>query len=278
MEGENSYGDSWFAYLIKPYPYVPGSRYPLVVTTYRSGDYFLRGASGDESPIQVYAAHGFVVLCFDVGRPRNFAAGDFPTKLLDWASPTASIQMAVERLIREGIVDPDRIGISGFSHGEEIVGYAVTHSKLFRAAIGAAGYDPSFYYLAGNRWRALFSRWGLDGWPDGDSRRRWQEIAMPLRANLVDTAVLENASDSEYLTYLPRVIALEELSKPVELHIYPYELHVRNQPRHKYEIYSRNLDWFRFWLKSEEELGADRADDVRRWKGMRDRHRAGGYD
>ena len=25
-----------------------------------------------------------------------------------------------------------------------------------------------------------------------------------------------------------------------------------NQPKHRYQIYERNLDWFRFWLKSEE--------------------------
>jgi dipeptidyl aminopeptidase/acylaminoacyl peptidase len=268
MEGKNSYGDPWFAYLVKPEGYVAGKRYPLVVTTYRCGDYFLRGASGNESPIQVYAAQGFAVLCFDVGQPRNVAAGDFETKLLDWASPADSICLAVEELVRAGIADPERMGIFGFSHGEEIVGYLVTHSKLFRAAIGAAGYDPSFYYLAGNRWQALFARWGLGGWPDGDSRRKWQEIAMPLRANLVETAVLENASDSEYITYLPRVTALEELAKPVELHVYPYELHVRNQPRHKYEIYSRNLDWFRFWLKDERQFGADRAEELLRWEVM----------
>ena len=135
LEGTNSYGEDWFGYLVKPLDFVQASRYPLIVTTYRSGDYFLRGASGDENPIQVYAAHGFAVLSFDVGWLRNPAGGDFDAKLLDWASPVASIEDAVERLTKEGIVDPARVGIAGYSHGEEIAGYAVTHTHLFQAAV-----------------------------------------------------------------------------------------------------------------------------------------------
>jgi dipeptidyl aminopeptidase/acylaminoacyl peptidase len=150
--------------------------------------------------------------------------------------------MAIQRLIQSGVVDPERVGITGFSHGEEIVGYAITHSHLFHAAIGAAGYDPCFFYIGGTVWQKMFERWGLGGWPEGAAKERWEEISMSLRADRITIPLLENASDSEYVSYLPRVIALRELGKPVELRIYPDELHVRNQPRHKYEIYMRNVD------------------------------------
>ena len=78
LDGKNSYGENWFAYLVKPLDFVPGMKYPLIVTTYRSGDYFLRGASGDENPIQVYPAHGFVVLCVDVGWTRPLGMTGHP--------------------------------------------------------------------------------------------------------------------------------------------------------------------------------------------------------
>lgn len=272
MEGINSFGDAWFAYFVKPVGYTPGKKYPLIVTTYRCGDYFLRGASGDESPIQVYAAQGFAVLCFDVGRTRGVTPGDFRTKVLDWSSPTASIEMAVQQLIQSRLIDPERVGITGFSHGEEIVGYAVTHSHLFHAAVGAAGYDPSFFYIGGNGWQKMFERWGLGGWPEGAAKERWQEISLSLRADRVTVPVLENASDSEYISYLPRVIALRELGKPVELRIYPGERHVRNQPKHKHEIYVRNVDWFRFWLNGDEDVSPEKAEQVSRWKKMREQY------
>ena len=269
IEGTNRFGESWFAYLVKPSDYKIGTRYPLIITTYRSGDYFLRGGSGDENPIQIYAANGFAVLCFDVGWNRNIPVGDFEKKLQDWASPTASMEAAVEQLNAQEIIDPKRVGIAGFSHGEEIAGYAVTHTHLFRAAIGAAFYDPCFYYLGGADWWSVFEKWGLGGWPEGQAKANWQQVAMSRNAERIQTPILENASDTEYLIYLPVYRSLLDLGKPVELYLYPKELHVRNQPKHRYEIYERNLDWFLFWLKDVERPSREKEDQYRHWREMR---------
>lgn len=269
IEGTNRFGDPWFAYLVKPLDYRIGKRYPLIITTYRSGDYFLRGGSGDENPIQVYAANGFAVLCFDVGRNRNIPVGDFEKKLQDWASPTASMEAAVQQLNAREIINPERVGIAGFSHGEEIAGYAVTHTHLFHAAIGAAFYDPCFYYLAGTDWWGVFKKWGLGGWPEGRAQANWQQIAMSRNAERIQTPILENASDTEYLIYLPVYRSLLDLGKPVELYLYPKELHVRDQPKHRYEIYERNLDWFLFWMKDIERPGHQKEDQYRRWRELR---------
>jgi len=269
IEGTNRYGDKWFGYLVRPLAYSPGVRYPLIITTYRSGDYFLRGGSGDENPIQVYAAHGFAVLCFDVGPIRNLHPGHFEDKIQDWASPTASLEDAVQQLSNQGLVDPDRVGIAGFSHGEEIAGFAVTHTSLLRAAIGAAFYDPCFYFLGGTDWWDIFEKWGLGGWPEGKSRSNWQKVAMSLNADRIRTPILENASDTEYLIYLPVYRSLADLGKPIELYLYPNELHVRNQPRHRLEIYERNLDWFLFWLKDTERPAPGKQEQYRRWRQMR---------
>lgn len=270
LEGKNSFGDSWFAYLVKPLDFVEGKAYPLIVTTYRSGDYFLRGASGDESPIQVYAAHGFGVLSVDVGWIRNLDPKDFDGKLLDWASPAASIEEAVQGLVRHGIADPARIGISGFSHGEEIAGYALIHSKMFRAAVGAQNYDPFFYYLGSDDWHEIFQGWRLGGWSSGEVSPAWQKIAMSMNAEKIVTPILENGSDTEYLIYLSTYRSLRDIGKPIELYIYPNELHVRNQPKHRLEIYQRNLDWFRFWLKDEQDADASKTKQYRRWRLLRD--------
>ena len=163
IEGTNQYGEQWYGYLVKPLGYTPGVRYPLIVTTYRSGDYFLRGASGDQNPIQVYAAKGFAVFCFDMGRLRNIRPGHFEETILEWSSPTASLESAIDLLNNRGVIDPERVGIAGFSHGEEIAGYAVLHTNLFRAAIGAALYDPCFYFIGGAEWWDAFKNIGLGG-------------------------------------------------------------------------------------------------------------------
>ena len=269
LDGVNTYGDRWRADLVKPLNYQAGKKYPLIVTTYRTHE-FLRGASGNENPIHVYAAHGFAVLSFDFGlRDYDNEPGDFHRFLSWYESVQASIEMAVQKASELGIADTARVGLAGYSRGTEIVAYAITHSKLSRAVSGAAGDNgPCFYYLASRRAQEYFSREGL-GWPEGKSKANWRQLGSDLNAENIDVPVLNNDPDSEFLADLPLYTSLRELGKPVELFIYPDELHVVNQPKHRYEIYERNLDWFRFWLKSEESDDSGKSEQYQRWHQLR---------
>lgn len=47
------------------------------------------------------------------------------------------------------------------------------------------------------------------------------------------------------------------------------ELHTINQPVHRYEIYERNLDWFRFWLQGEQDPDPAKAEQYKRWRELR---------
>ena len=270
LDGVNEYGDRWWADLVKPVNYEPGKKYPLIVTTYRTRE-FPRGASGDENPIQVYAAHGFAVLSFDYGR-RDYdnKPGDFERFLSWYESVQASIEMAIQKASDMGVADTTRVGLTGYSRGTEIVAYEITHTKLFRAVSGAAGdSSPYFYYMAARGVQDNFSREGVGGWPEGRSKANWRQVAPELNADRIDVPVLNNDPDSEFLGDLALYTSLRELGKPVELFIYPNELHHVNQPKHRYEIYERNLDWFRFWLKSEESPDPGKSEQYQRWRQLR---------
>jgi len=270
LDGVNKYGDHWWAHLVKPLNYEPGKKYPLIVTTYRTHE-FLRGASGDENPIHVYAAHGFAVLSFDTG-PRDYdnKPGDFQRYLSWYESVDASIEMAIQEASEMGVADTTRVGLTGYSRGTEIVAYEITHSRLFRAVSGAAGdYSPYFYYMAPRSIQDDFSKDGLGGWPEGKSKTNWRQRAPELNADRIDVPVLNNDPDSEFLADLALYTSLRELGKPVELFIYPNELHVVNQPKHRYQIYERNLDWFRFWLESEESPDPAKSKQYQRWRQLR---------
>jgi dipeptidyl aminopeptidase/acylaminoacyl peptidase len=271
ISGVNRFGEEWFGHLVKPTNYEKGKRYPLIVTLYRSGDYFLAGAVGNENPIQVYAANGFAVLSFNIGRNRLRKDGDFEDYLLNWASPTASLEMAVKSLVDAGIVDPKEVGLAGLSRGADILEYAISHSKIFRAAIesGPGARDPFFYYMAGSNWHTIFAKWGLAGWPEGESKRNWKELSASLNADRIETALLMNSPDSEFIGNMALFTSLEELGKPVELHVYANELHIKNQPKHRYEIYERNVDWFRFWLMGQEDPSSEKRPQYARWEKLR---------
>jgi dipeptidyl aminopeptidase/acylaminoacyl peptidase len=272
LDGVNRYGDRWWAHLVKPLNWEPGKRYPMIVTTYTSFDGFLRGASGDENPIHVYAAHGFAVLSFDIGlREYDNKPGDFQRYLSWYESMDASIKMAIQKASEMGVADTGKIGLTGYSRGTEIVAYEISHTRLFRAVSGAAGDGgPYFYYMAPKVVQDIFSKEGTGGWPEGQSNENWKQVAPELNADRIDVPVLNNDPDSEFLADLALYTSLKELGKPVELFIYPDELHHVNQPKHRYQIYERNVDWFRFWLKSEEDPAPSKTAQYIRWRGLRD--------
>jgi dipeptidyl aminopeptidase/acylaminoacyl peptidase len=272
VSGVNHFGEEWFGQLVKPPRYEEGRRYPLIVTLYRSGDYFLIGATGNENPIQVYAASGFVVLSFCIGRNRLRKNGDFEDYLLNWASPAASLEMAVRSLVERGIVDANKVGLAGLSRGADILEYTISHSQAFQAAIesGPAARDPYFFYMAGGVWHVLFAKWGLGGWPEGDSKKNWSRLAASLNVDRIETPLLMNSPDSEFIGNLALYTSLEQLHKPVELYIHTNELHIKNQPKHRYEIYERNVDWFRFWLDGEEDPSFEKRSQYSRWERLRE--------
>ena len=189
--------------LVKPPAYEEGRRYPLIVTLYRSGDYFLIGATGNENPIQVYAASGFVVLSFSIGRNRLWKNGDFDDYLLNWASPTASLEMAVGSLVERGIVDPKKVGLAGLSRGADILEYTISHSHAFQAAIesGPGARDPYFLLYGGRSLAWSLCKVGSRGM----ARRRFKEELVQELSRVAQcrttskTPLLMNSPDSEFI-------------------------------------------------------------------------------
>ena len=57
--------------------------------------------------------------------------------------------------------------------------------------------------------------------------------------------------------------------KPAELFAFADEIHIKYPPAHKRAVYERNLDWYRFWLKGEEDPGSSKVDQYRRWRALR---------
>ena len=271
LEWKNKYGIATHGYLVKPLNYVAGKRYPLIVTTYASGG-FLRGAAGDEYPIQVFAANGFAVLDFNEPPRGVVNDGDFKKAKMIWDSPMESLATAMKLLDDMGIVQPDKRGLSGLSFGAEITAYTISHSNLFQAAATSqgGGRDPFFYDLAEAAWQKRLSDWGLGGRPQGEAAARWRELSAALNAERISTPLLIQTSDSELLPSLMLYNSLKELNKPIEMIVYADETHVKNQPKHRYEIYQRNLDWFTFWLQGKENADPDKRSQYARWQVMRE--------
>lgn len=274
----NAFGVESYADLVLPPDHRPGQRHPLVLVQYNS-DGFLRGGTDDEFPIQALAGRGFAVL--------SFARPDFvPAALMagseqamrsinrkDWIdrrSVQSSLELAINLALASGAVDPDRMGISGFSDGTSTVQWALINSRLFKvAALGACCEDLSAYPLnSGPAFERYGNEMGYRFFQD-DAAQLWQPLSLVLNADRIDTPILIQTGDSEYQIGLDVVSAYRARGKPIELIVLDHEGHFKSQPAHRQAIYDRSLDWFDFWLMRRMDCSSGKAVQYIRWKAMK---------
>src|SRR5262249_53827062 len=62
---------------------------------------------------------------------------------------------------------------------------------------------------------------------------------------------------------------LNRLKKPVELYYYPNEDHAPEHPKARLATIQRNVDWYHFWLKDEEDSDPGKAEQYKRWRELR---------
>jgi dipeptidyl aminopeptidase/acylaminoacyl peptidase len=272
LEWKNQWGDEGYAYLVYPAGYVPGKKYPLVVVTYRAGG-FLRGGTGDEYPIHVLAANGFAVLVFDVGPGHFRRRGSELTQTLRWLAPTDGLKQVLQQVDKMGLVDPGRRGTCGLSFGADLSSYWISQTDWFSTAITSGGsWDPAYPSLLGVAFAA--ADFGGDqpipGNPILDSLDEWKKTSPAMNVDRIFASLLINVADLEILASTQLVQAMNDRKKAVEMWIFPDEFHVKNQPQHRWTIYNRNVDWFRFWLQGHEDPSPEKAAQYARWRKLRE--------
>ncbi|HXK36545.1 MAG TPA: Atxe2 family lasso peptide isopeptidase [Candidatus Paceibacterota bacterium] len=271
----NKHGDVMYGVLTYPRGYRPGTRYPMAITTYRAHG-FLRGAVGDEYPVDVFAANGLMVVAVDIYNTSYVPVAldqeqPFDVTILDWQSPLDGIEQIVGELAKRGLIDKERVGISGLSHGSEITNYAISHSSTFAAAIadGGSARDPLFYYLKSESWNTMFKSWGLEGPPYEANLPKWQQMSPALNAGRITAPLLMNAPDSEYVIGLQQYWEMRDHHRPVEMWIFPDEDHIKHQPVHRLVVYDRNVDWFNYWLREVRDPDPSKGPQYKRWDALR---------
>jgi dipeptidyl aminopeptidase/acylaminoacyl peptidase len=251
--GKESFGD-----LVLPPHHLPGDHHPLIIVQYQSRG-FLRGGTGDEYPIFLFAQHGFAVLSFD---RTGFYGDDFPTadvtartrlNVANWADRRdvlSALEGGIQQVNAMGVIDPHRIGITGLSDGSSTLQFALLHSHLFAAAATSTCCEDAVSSMSavGPAYEQDLVRWGYPKRADSRSNF-WRDYSLSDHASSMNIPLLMQLSDAEYRMGLESYQALASLNKPVEMRVFPGEFHNKWQPAHRAAFYRRSVEWFDFWLQ-----------------------------
>ncbi len=282
----NRFGAMNEGYVTYPRNYRPGGRHPAIVITHASDarNRFAYHGFQWEYPAQVFAERGYFVL--SVNEPEKdpaavdaYATGsaDVPAATMqhEWGfNVVASMEAAVQSLIDQGLVDPARIGIAGFSRGASVTTMTLSQSRLFRA--GAAG--DANWFAAGGYWDNAVARGiynGLFGGSPLDPQAfpNYLAFSPSARAEHFAGPLLQQFTAATADLAIELDAALRIANVPTELVFYRDETHLLHQPRRRASAMQFSLDWFDYWLLDRRESGSANLRRYQRWDAMAARWR-----
>jgi len=177
----------------------------------------------------------------------------------------------VRMLVAEGIADPQRLALTGHSHGAIVGPQAMGQAKMFRAASFAEGSANSvvmYELMSEQANREIHDP--ILGASLYDSPQRYIDDSPDLHLAGVATASLfEGGAYTAALHMLGYPKALRRAGAPTEFIVYPQTQHNLATPRLQRESAARNLDWFGFWLADAEDPDPAKAAQYRRWREQR---------
>ena len=259
--------------LYLPPDYIAGKRYPLVIQThgFDPQGFAIDGHLVTASAAQPLVSKGIVVLQMNDIFYDSLDTPQEPERAM------SAYENAVQYLDQKGIIDRSRVGLVGFSRTCLYVKYTLTHSNHhFAAAIAADGFDGGYlqYFGYGN----LASNFDTEeenvigAPPFGDGLLLWLKRSPGFLLDRVQTPIqIQALEPSSLFGQWEWFSGLKRLGKPVDFIYLPTGTHILVKPWDRMVSQEGSVDWFCFWLKSEEDPDPKKTEQYLRWHELRKR-------
>jgi dipeptidyl aminopeptidase/acylaminoacyl peptidase len=238
-------------YLYKPADYTPGKKIPTLlhphggpVGQYSASFYHLA---------ELYAANGYAVLMPNPRGSSGYGQKFCEAIFADWGNKDYQDDMAmVDYALAQGIADPDKLGVGGWSYGGMSTDFIVAQTTRFKAAISGAGIALLSTGYGHDQYMRDYE-WELGRpWVNKDV---WERVSPFYRVNNITTPTLFMGGDVDWNVPVigseQMYQALKMLGRTTELVVYPGEHHGFTTPSHIKDRMERFLAWYAHYVKGD---------------------------
>jgi dipeptidyl aminopeptidase/acylaminoacyl peptidase len=236
-------------WLLFPKDYDPAKKYPLIVEVHGGPASAILPHWGGSWALSAtaFSSLGYFVLqpnprgsygegeAFTQANRKDFGYGDL-----------RDILAGVDTVLAKYPVDPNRVGLTGWSYGGFMTMFAVTQTHRLRAAVAGAGISDWLSYYGENsidQW--MIPYFGASVYDDPGVYAKSSAITYIKQAT---TPTLTVVGDRDGECPAPQSFefwhALRDLHVPAELVVYPNEGHGFVNPAHSRDVLERAVDWF----------------------------------
>jgi dipeptidyl aminopeptidase/acylaminoacyl peptidase len=236
-------------WLLLPKDYDPAKKYPLIVEVHGGPAAAVEAQWGPRGGIsaQAFSALGYFVL---EPNPRgSFGQGEEFTQAnrKDFGyGDLRDILAGVDAVIAKYPVDPNRVGLTGWSYGGFMTMFAVTQTGRFKAAVAGAGISDWLSYYGENsidQW--MIPYFGASAYDDPAVYAKSSAIDFIKQAH---SPALIVVGDRDGECPAPQSYefwhALRDEHVPTQLVVYPNEGHGFVDPAHRRDVMERTIEWF----------------------------------
>lgn len=242
-------GTEIHGFMVKPPDYTPGIRYPTILSIH--GGPTSQYANAFELEWQILAAQGYVVVAANprgsTGRGESFSKAIWA----EWGGKDyEDVIAAVDYAVSQGVADPDRLGVGGWSYGGILTDVVIAKTTRFKAATSGASIGNALAGYGTDMYIREYEREFGTPWKNTDVYLR---NSYPfLHADLIVTPTLflcgENDFNVPLLNSEQMYQALRSLNVPTQLIIYPGEYHRFDKPSYLRDRMRRYVDWYAKYL------------------------------
>lgn len=238
-------------HLTYPVGYQPGVRVPLLVRLHGGppfpvADSFLGGTYMTAYPLAAMASEGFAIL-----QPNFRGSAGYGRKFrhelhAEWGvKDYQDVMGGVDKLVAQGIVDPDRLGIMGWSYGGYLTAWTITQNDRFVAASMGAAMTDLITFDETTSLKGMVADW-FGGTVDSRSDRYRKRSPNSFASKVACSVLIQHGRNDTTVPYEQATTFAELIGKAgIDFELLSYDGgHGPRTPRAELAVLEQNLDWF----------------------------------